>query len=126
MSMTIYSKLRGVTDLDLLSEALRAMKFTVIESGNSPPDSSRKKEVARTWIQNKQIRIVKNINSGELELVGDSDWRGILQDRAFKNKVKQQYSVAAVKRKVRVMNYQVSSVTTQEDGTIRLLATSWG
>ncbi len=125
MSMTIYSKLQGVTDIGLLREAIQSMGFAVRESADSPRGRSVKKEVAKTMIYNREIRIVKNSSSGELELVGDSDWR-FLRDSSFKNKVRQQYSVAAVKKKVRAMKYQVSSVTTQEDGTIRLLATSWG
>ncbi len=125
MSMTIHSTIVGVTDLTLFLEALQHMGFAVKKPKGSSITAPEKKKLAETWIQGRKISITRNKQSGDLELVGDSDWR-FMKDKAFRDQLRQQYGVAAVKRKARTMNYRIFSVTTREDGSIQILARAWG
>ncbi|MEW6076480.1 MAG: DUF1257 domain-containing protein [Thermodesulfobacteriota bacterium] len=123
MSMTIYTTISGVTDLGLMLEALQAMGLQAWKKEGS--ERGAEGELAEAWIENRRIGIVRNGKTGQLALKGDSDWR-VLRDTAFQNRLRQQYGVAAVREKAKAMNYQISSITTRQDGSIQILATAWG
>jgi hypothetical protein len=125
MSMTIYTTITGVTDLGLMIEALQAMGLPAWKKDSSSSPARGGGGLAETWIEGKRVGIVRNGKTGHLALTGDSDWR-VLRDAAFQNRLRQQYGVAAVREKAKAMNYQISSITTREDGSIHILATAWG
>jgi hypothetical protein len=124
MSMTIYTTISGVTDLGLMLDALQAMGLQAWRKDDSRSGKGGE-ELAETWIEGRRIGIVRNPTTGQLALKGDSDWR-VLRDTAFQNRLRQQYGVAAVRKKAAAMNYQIASVTTREDGSIQILAAAWG
>ena len=123
MSMTIYTTISGVTDLGLMLEALQAMGLQAWKKEGTGHGADG--ELAEAWIENRRIGIVRNGKTGQLALKGDSDWR-VLRDTAFQNRLRQHYGVPAVREKAKAMNYQISSITTRQDGSIQILATAWG
>ncbi len=124
MSMTVQTTMKGITDLELLLEALGEMGKTAF----TVQDVKRK-------VQGKTVLAIANINGcrvgikrdkkGELVMVGDSDWR-CMKDTQLQEKIKQQYGVAAVKRKAEELRYHVASVDALEDGSIKIVARAWG
>jgi hypothetical protein len=122
MSMTVKIALEGMTNADYLLEALKAMGAKVIPDEKArQPRANRL--VATVAIFGRRIPIRRN-PAGQLVLVGDSDWRR-LQSQQFKQKLKQQYSLAAVKDKVAEMGYHLSEIETLENGTVKLVARGW-
>jgi len=49
-----------------------------------------------------------------------------MHDTNFQLKIKQQYSVEAIKKKAVELNYNIASVDRLEDGSIKVLARAWG
>jgi predicted RNA-binding protein len=119
MSMTIQIQL-GLTDLDLLLEALKEMGH---KTEKKHGEYRNKPSLAFTWVNDYQVGIVRN-NDGELTLIGDSDWK-MISDKEFQQKVQQQYGVAAVKKKAKELHYDVVSINDiGEEIQIKLRA--WG
>ena len=57
-------------------------------------------------------------------MMGDSDWR-IIKDENFQQRLRQQYSLETVKKKVAELRYNLASIETLEDGAIKLVARAW-
>ena len=122
MSMTVRIAMQGMTDLEVLLTALREMRITAhpVESNRS---SKNKQQVVRAIIKGHRVDFTKSTNS-TISMVGDSDWR-IMRDKPFYRKLKQQYSLEVVKKKVIELSYHVASTETLEDGSIKLVARAW-
>jgi hypothetical protein len=120
MSMTIQIQL-GLTDLDLLLEALKEMGHKTVKSNGEI--YRNRSTLAFTLVDGFKIGIARN-NDGELTMIGDSDWK-MIGDKEFQQKVKQQYGVAAVKKKAKELHYDVVSINDiGEEIQIKLRA--WG
>jgi hypothetical protein len=122
MSMRIQIALKGITELEVLMEALGEMGIEPI----------RLEDQSRGWnrpalfladIGGRRVGFQRN-GSGELVMVGDHQWP-IMRDRGFHQKMRQYYSLSLVKRKIREHQYRLASVETSEDGTIRVVARAW-
>lgn len=124
MSMTVRIAIRGVTDLEILEEALREMGITLQSRGGDQRTKGSREVLAEATVKGHRIGWVRNRNR-ELTMVGDSEW-GVMRDKAFQQKLKQQCTLAEVKRKAREHHYHVASVEELEDGTIRMVARAWG
>jgi hypothetical protein len=123
MSMTVRIKLQGLRNIDYLTDALNEMgiQFRRNETDRGEkPDTS----LGSITVDGQNIHIQRN-DSGDLVFVGDSDW-GHFQSERFRNKVRQNYSVAAVKYKVDEMGYHLADIQTLQDGTVKILARAWG
>lgn len=122
MSMKVHIALKGITDLGLLLEALRELG---IATQNAAVGTSKQpgKIVALASVQGHQVGFARNAK-GDIQMVGDKQWR-VMKDEDFQNKIRQHYSVAAVKRKVAEMSYRVAEMEHLEDGSIRLVARCW-
>lgn len=123
MSMTVRIKLHGLKNMDYLTDALSEMgiQFHGNETGRCrKPDTS----LGNVIVDGKGIEIHRN-DSGDLVFVGDSDWRHF-QGEGFKNKVRQNYSIAAVKHKIDEMGYHLADIQTLQDGTVKIRARAWG
>ncbi len=118
MSMTVQIAIRGVTDLEILQEALQEMGISLRRAAGG------RDVVADATIQGRRIGWVRN-RDGELTMVGDSDWR-IMRNRRFQQRLKQQCTLAEVKRTARELHYDVAEVEHLEDGSIRMVARAWG
>jgi hypothetical protein len=123
MSMTVHIALRGITDLEILLTALHEMGIQT-----SRPDVSAEKTGPNTLayadIQARRVKFVRR-RDGEINMVGDSDWR-ITKDKRFQQRLRQQYSLEAVKKKVVELRYSLASIETLENGDIKLVARAWG
>jgi hypothetical protein len=122
MSMTVKIALDGMTNADYLLEALREMGMDV-PSANDIRKSASKLLVTTVKIYGYRVPIRRDA-AGNLILVTDSDWKR-LQTDSFKQKLKQYYSVAAVKDKVEKMGYHLSEIETLQNGTVKLVARGW-
>ena len=122
MSMTVQIAMKGITDLEILLTALHEMGIKTIR-----PEARLKKSgcdvLAYADIYAQRVHFVQHQN-GEINMVGDSDWR-IIQDQAFQQRLRQQYSLEAVKKKVIELRYNLASIETLEDGAIKLVARAW-
>lgn len=125
MSMKVHIALKGITDLGLLLEALREMGIKT-ERTAAAADTKQTGKVVVLALASLGVRRVgfARDKKGEFHMVGDSEWR-IMKDEALQNKIRQQYSLAAVKRKVVEMSYSVAQVENLEDGSIRIVARHW-
>ena len=121
MSMTVKIAMGGITDLEILLEALKAMGIKALPT--HVKETSKRKVLAYATIQGHGIAFSKN-QSGEIIMAGDSDWR-IMKDDNFQQKLKQQYSLETVKKKVVELRYHLASVDTLEDGSIKVVARAW-
>jgi hypothetical protein len=114
--------MKGMTDLEILLTALHEMGIKTIR-----PEARQKKRghnvLAYADIYAQRVHFVQHKN-GEINMVGDSDWR-IIKDRGFQQKLRQQYSLEAVKKKVVELRYNLASIETLEDGAIKLVARAW-
>lgn len=123
MSMTVTIITR-MTDLDLLLEALETMG----DVKNIARKRGRKGKVhvdrVAASIRDRQVGFEPNMD-GQLVMTGDSDW-AIMRDRHWMARLHQQYSVAAVKRKIREMNYNIASIETTGENAVRIVARAWG
>jgi hypothetical protein len=122
MSMTVNIAMQGITDLEILLTALHEMGIKTIRS-NSGNRQRKSNLLAFADIYAQRVKFVRH-RSGEIEMVGDSDWR-VMQDERFKKRLQQQYSLEAVKKKVIELNYDVASVERIENGAIKLVARAW-
>ena len=122
MSMTVRIAMQGMTDWEVLLKALHEMRITAhpIEKNKGSRD---KKKFIRAIIKGHIVDFTKSADTS-IAMVGDSDWK-IMNDKLFCQKLKQQYSLEAVKRKVVEMSYHVASTETLEDGSIKLVARAW-
>ena len=122
MSMTVQIAMQGITDLEILITALHAMGIKTIGSD----DKQKKSEsdiLACADIQGQRIQFRRHKN-GEINMVGDSDWR-IIKDARFQQRLRQQYSLETVKKKVVELRYRIASVEKLENGAIKLVARAW-
>jgi hypothetical protein len=122
MSMRVQIALKGITDLEVLMEALGEMGIQPTrldgrtQARNGPT-------LFFADIGARRVGFQRN-GSGELVMVGDDRWP-IMRDRGFHQKMRQYYSLVLVKRKVKEYQYRLASVETSEDGTIRVVARAW-
>ena len=122
MSMTVRIAMKGITDLDILLTALHEMGKKTIR-----PQTRQKKRghyiLAYADIHARRVKFVQD-KSGEINMVGDSDWR-IIKDRNFQQRLRQQYSLETVKKKMVELRYNLASIETLENGAIKLVARAW-
>jgi hypothetical protein len=59
-----------------------------------------------------------------ISMVGDNEWRA-MNDQRLQQRIRQHYSLAAVKRKIIELRYNLAEVENMEDGSIRLVARAW-
>jgi hypothetical protein len=123
MSMRVHIVLKGITDLGLLLEALREMGIKAERTAAAADTKQTEKVVALASLGARRVGFAVD-KKGEFHMVGDSEWR-IMKNEALQNKIRQQYSLAAVKRKIIEMSYSVAQVENLEDGSIRLVARQW-
>jgi hypothetical protein len=123
MSMRVHIALKGITDLELLLEALREMGIT----GERLVSASAAREPGRLLVRafwgRYPVGFVKD-KKGEIRAVGDNE-SPLMRSESLQKKIRQHYSLAAVKRKVVEMRYHVAEVEAMEDGSIRLVARQW-
>jgi hypothetical protein len=117
--MTVRIAMQGMTDLEVLLTALRAMGI----AAHTVTHSRSNAVLVRADIGGHNVDFTRNKNN-LITMVGDSDWR-ILRDDRFCQKLKQQYSVETVKKKVVELRYHLASIETLEDGSIKLVARAW-
>jgi hypothetical protein len=120
--MRVHIALKGITELDLLVEALRELGITT-EKTAAGASQQTGKIVALASVQGRRVGFARGAK-GDIQMVGDNQWR-IMQDEGFQKKIRQHYSLAAVKRQVAEMNYRVAQIENLEDGSIRLVARCW-
>ena len=113
MSMTVYIS-TGVTDLDLLLEALGQMGKSAFATKGDKMKIRGQPVLAVAFFDGKKVGFCRN-KSDELVMVADSEWR-CAKDKKLRESILQQYSVAAVKRKIKELRYHVASVDTLTDG----------
>ncbi len=122
MSMTVNIAMQGITDLEILLTALHEMGIKTI----LPTTGHSKRErnlLAYADIYAQRVKFVRH-QDGEIEMVGDSDWR-VMKDSRFKKRLQQQYGLESVKKKVIELNYKVASIERIENGAIKLVARAW-
>jgi hypothetical protein len=120
--MKVHIALKGITDLSLLLEALRELGIAT-QNAEAAAAKQAGKIVALASMQGHRVGFARDAK-GNLQMVGDKQWR-VMRDEGFQNKIRQHYSVAAVKRKVAEMSYRVAEMEHLEDGSIRLVARCW-
>ncbi len=122
MSMTVQIAMQGITDLEVLITALHAMGIKSVGSNNK---QNKRKSNILAWaeIHGQRVQFRRHKN-GHIDMVGDSDWR-IIKDEKFRQKLRQQYSLETVKKKVVELHYRIASVEKLEDGAIKLVARAW-
>jgi len=120
--MRVQIALKGITDLEVLLEALAEMGIQPIRLDGRNQASNRP-ALFLADIGAQRVGFQRTGN-GELVMVGDNQWP-IMRDRGFHQKMRQYYSLALVKRKVKEHQYRLASVETSEDGTIRVVARAW-
>ena len=122
MSMTVHIAMKGITDLEILLTALHEMGIETIRA-NAKRQKTGHNVLAFADIHAQRVQFVRHKN-GEINMVGDSDWR-IIKDNGFQQRLRQQYSLETVKKKVVEMRYNLASIETLEDGAIKLVARAW-
>lgn len=122
--MTVHVAIKGVTDLEILLEALREMQIYVENTSHLQEKIRNHTVVAIANIDGRRVGIYRN-RDGELTMIGDSDW-SCMDDRQFRERILQQYGVVAVKKKAQELGYHIASVDTETDGSIRILARAFG
>jgi len=123
MSMTVTIT-TTMTELDLLMEALGQMGKTacVVEGAEKKVRGNTVLAIAN--IDGKRVGFKCN-KEGDLIMVGDSDW-SFMRNGSWLDRLQQQYSVAAVKKKAKELNYHIASIETMNDNSIRIVARAWG
>ena len=122
MSMRVQIALKGITDLEVLMEALAEMGIEPVRLDGGSRGRNRT-TLFLADIGARRVGFQRN-GGGELVMVGDNQWP-IMKDREFRQKMRQYYSLSLVKRKIREHQYRLASVETSEDGTIRVVARAW-
>jgi hypothetical protein len=123
MSMKVHIAMKGITDLGLLFEALREMGVETERTAAAADTEQTGEVVAIASVRGTRVGFARD-RKGEFRMVGDSEWQ-VMKDADLQNKIRQQYSLAAVKRKVVEMRYRIAKVENLEDGSIRLVARHW-
>ena len=122
MSMTVQIAMKGITDLEILLTALHEMGIKTMR-----PDVIPKKTgpnvLAYADIYARRVKFVRHQN-GEINMEGDSDWR-IIKDEGFQRRLRQQYSLETVKKKMLELRYNLASIETLENGAVKLVARAW-
>jgi hypothetical protein len=122
MSMTVQIAMKGITDLEILLTALHEMGIKTTRP-NVNLKKSGNNVLAYADIYARRVQFVQHKN-GEINMKGDSDWR-IIKDEGFQQKLRQQYSLETVKKKVVELRYDLASIETLENGAIKLVARAW-
>jgi hypothetical protein len=122
MSMTVHIAMKGITDLEILLTALHEMGIETI-CPNAKHQKRGHNVLAFADIYAQRVQFVRHKN-GEINIVGDSDWR-IIKDNGFQQRLRQQYSLETVKKTVVELRYNLASIETLEDGAIKLVARTW-
>ena len=122
MSMTVQIAMKGITDLEILLTALHEMGIQTLR-----PEAKLKKRgyniLAYADIYAQRVPFVQHKN-GEINMLGDSEWR-VIKDDSFQQRRRQQYSLETVKKKVAELRYNLTSIETLEDGSSKLVARAW-
>ena len=121
MSMTVKIAMQGITDLEILLAALKEMEIKAVPTLAN--ERSKGNVLAYASIQGHRIGFSRSQN-GEIAMRGDRDWP-IMKNSDFRQKLKQHYSLATVKKKVAKLQYHLASVDTLEDGSIKVVARAW-
>jgi hypothetical protein len=121
MSMRVKIAMQGITDLEILLAALQDMEIMVAPTLAN--ETSKGTVLAIASIQGRKIGFSRSQN-GEIAMRGDSDWP-IMKNTDFRRKLKQHYSLATVKKTVAELRYNLASVDTLEDGSIKVVARAW-
>ena len=98
MSMMVHIALKGVTDLELLFEALREMGIKAERTAAAADTEQTGKVVAFASLGVRRVGFAKD-KSGNIHMVGERN-SPLMKDENMQNKIRQHYSLAAVKRKV--------------------------
>jgi hypothetical protein len=114
--------MKGITDLEILLTALHEMGIETIRP-NAEHQKRGPNVLAFADIYAQRVQFVRHKN-GEINMVGDSDWR-IFKEERFQQRLRQQYSLETVKKKVVELRYNLASIETLEDGAIKLVARAW-
>jgi L-rhamnose isomerase len=122
MSMTVHIAMRGITDLEILLEALREMGIKA-QATNTAATRQPLKIVAFADVGGRRVGFARDA-SGGIAMVGDNEWRA-MNDQRLQQKIRQHYSLVAVKRKINELHYNLAEVENMEDGSIRLVARAW-
>jgi hypothetical protein len=122
MSMTVQIAMKGITDLEILLRALHEMGIKTLLP-KAGPKSRTNDVLAFADIYARRVKFVRHRN-GQIQMVGDSDWR-IFKDEAFQQRLRQRYSLEAVKKKAVELGYSLASVETLENGAVKLVARAW-
>lgn len=123
MSMMVHIALKGITDLELLFEALREMGVKTERAAAAADSIQGKKLVAVASFGVRRVGFARD-KDGNIHMVGEKN-SPPMKNENLQNKIRQHYSLAAVKRKVVEMSYSVAQVENLEDGSIRLVARQW-
>ena len=103
MPMRVHIALKGITDLDLLMAALREMGIT--NARTVPAADSRRAGNVLLHVDWGGYRMgFARDKNGDIQAVGDRE-APLMRDAILQKALRQQYSLAAVKRKVVEMNY---------------------
>ena len=121
MSMIVKIAMQGITDLEVLLAALKEMKIKAASLVSG--EESKGKLLAVAYIQGHRIGFLRSRN-GEIEMRGDRNWQ-IMKNDDFRLQLKQQYSLAAVKNKLTELRYNLVSVDSMEDGSVKVVARAW-
>jgi len=121
MSMTVHLAIKGVTDLECLLEAIRAMGGSATAAISTK--SSTNAPLALVSIDGRKVKISRN-REEELTMVGDNEW-SIMRDERFMQRLRQQYGVASVKKKALELGYRIAEVREDTEGNIRVVARAW-
>jgi len=122
MSMTVHIAMKGITDLEILLTALHELGIKTMRADAGPQQTAHQ-VLAYADVHARRVKFVRHRN-GEIDMVGDSDWRAT-KDQRFQQRLRQQYSVEAVKKKMLVLRYSLASIERLEDGAIKLVARAW-
>ena len=121
MSMRVKIAMQGITDLEILLAALKEMGIKTVPTLAN--ETSKGTVLAIASIQGHRIGFSRSQN-GEIAMRGDRDWP-IMKNNDFRQKLKQHYSLATVKKTVAELRYNLASVDTLEDGSIKVVARAW-
>ena len=121
MSMRVKIAMQGITDLEILLAALKEMGINCAPTIANK--SSKVNVLAIASVRGHRIDFSRSQN-GEIEMRGDRDWP-IMKRNDFRQKLKQHYSLATIKKKITALRYNLASVDTLEDGSIKVVARAW-
>lgn len=123
--MTVQIALDGFSDMDILAGAINEMGFSPKKSNDRSVQVQGVAVDLHVTVKGQTIGFVQDDQTGQIRMVGDSDYR-VMNSRKFKENLQQHYSLSAVKRKIKELRYNTESVSTLADGSIRVVARAWG